>query len=139
MAGTKDPIGGNLELEDNEGPPTAVGHIVLDGTKFKAQDGDGVFPIRDHRSEDQLVHDIAENSFTEFVYTGNRIDAVDIYTDATKTQFIRRQLYTYTANRVTQIVTEQYDAAGVLIVGETLTDTIAYVGNNVDDIAAVIS
>jgi len=45
MAGTKDPNQGTIELED-EGPPSALGQIRLDGTTIKAQDGAGIFDLR---------------------------------------------------------------------------------------------
>ena len=92
-----------------------------------------------HRDVDQLVHEIAEDSFTEFVYTGSRIDAIEVYTDATKTILIRTETFTYAGNRVTKIVTKQHDASGSLITGETLTEDITYVGNKVDDIAGAIT
>jgi hypothetical protein len=48
-------------------------------------------------------------------------------------------LYTYAGNKVTQIVTKQYNAAGVLIVGETMTEVIAYTGNQVTDITRTMT
>lgn len=142
---TKDPNQGTIELED-EGPPTAIGEIRLDGTDIKAQDGIGVFNLRQgaasydtsvHRAEDQLVHDIAEDSYTEVERTGNQVDAVRTYTSVAKTTKIREEDYTYTGNKITQVVTKQYDGAGVL--AETYTEVIAYTGQQVDDITGTLT
>jgi hypothetical protein len=52
---------------------------------------------------------------------------------------IREELYTYTGNKVNTVVTKQYDGAGVLIVGETMTETYTYSGNSVANIDRVMS
>lgn len=101
--------------------------------------GGGGLTAGTHRPLDQLVHDIAEDSFTEVVYTGNRVDAVEVYTSAAKTTLIRKEVYTYTGQKVTKVVTTQYDAAGVLIVGETYTEDIVYSGAQVDDITGTLT
>lgn len=100
--------------------------------------GGGITPSQ-HRVLDQLVHGIAEDSFEETTYTGNRADAIIVWTDAGKTQKIREELFTYTGSKVTTIVTKQYDGAGALIVGETMTETVAYSGNTVLSITRVMS
>jgi hypothetical protein len=92
-----------------------------------------------HRTLDQLVHEIAENSFDEPTYTGSRADTLVTWTDSGKTQKIREELYTYTGSKVTTIVTKQYDGAGALITGETMTETIAYTGNTVSNITRAMS
>jgi hypothetical protein len=92
-----------------------------------------------HRALDQLVHGIAEDSFEEYTYTGNKVTATIVWTDVGKTQKIREELFTYTGNNVTTIVTKQYDVSGVLIVGETMTETVSYTSNKVDDITRVMT
>lgn len=89
-----------------------------------------------HRNLDQLVHDIAEDSFTEVSYAGNRVTALTVWTSAAKTTKIREELYTYTGNKVTTIVTNQYDENGAL--KETYTETITYVGSRVNTITGVL-
>jgi len=139
MARTPDPIGDSVELPDGGSDPTIVGEIRRNGTDIKALDGLGVFNLRSgsglslgsHRTVDQLVHNIAETSFDEFLYTGARVDSAITWTTPAKTQKIREELYTYTGNKVTTIVTKQYDGAGVLIVGETMTEVLVYSGNQV--------
>jgi hypothetical protein len=73
-----------------------------------------------------LAHDEVRTSFDESVYTGVRLSGLITWTDAGKTQKIREITWTYTGTRVTQIVTKQYDASGVL--QDTLTEDITYVG-----------
>jgi len=129
-----------LQLEDQGSDPTTTGGMTYNGGAFAFKDSVGVFDPRTggsgltpstHRTQDQLVHDIAETSYDELVYTGSRIDALITWTTAGKTQKIREELYTYAGNQVTQIVTKQYDGAGVLVVGETMTETVTYSGNKV--------
>jgi hypothetical protein len=92
-----------------------------------------------HRALDQLIHGIAENSFEEMTYAGNKVTAIIVWTDAGKTTKIREELFTYTGNQATTIVTKQYDVAGALIVGETMTETLSYTGTKIDDITRVMS
>jgi len=92
-----------------------------------------------HRAEDQLVHTIAEDSFEEVSRTGNKVDSIIVWTTAGKTQKIREELYTYSGNQVTTIVTKQYDAAGVLVPGETMTETFNYTGSTLNNITRVMS
>ena len=92
-----------------------------------------------HRSLDQLVHEVAESSFDQVVYTGNRVDAIITWTSSGMTTKIREELYTYTGNKITQIVTKQYNGAGVLITGETMTEVIAYTGSQVTDITRTMT
>ncbi len=100
--------------------------------------GGGITPGQ-HRALDQLIHGIAEDSFEEMTYAGNKVTAIIVWTDAGKTTKIREELFTYTGNQATTIVTKQYDVAGALIVGETMTETLSYTGNKIDDITRVMS
>ena len=90
-----------------------------------------------HRSLDQLVHGIAETSFDEVIRTGNQVTDVITWTSNLKTLKIRESTFTYTGNQVTTVVTKQYDGAGVVV--ETITETIAYTGNQVDDITRTLT
>jgi len=77
-----------------------------------------------HRSLDQLVHNIAEDSYCEIERIGGRISSVIYYTDSGKSTKIRSVEYTRTSGRISQIVYKQYDDDGNVIIGETLTGTI---------------
>jgi len=107
--------------------------------QFEPQTFAGGYNSVTHRNEDQLVHDIAETSFEEFTYAGNKVTSIIVWTTAGKTQKIRETLFTYTGSKVATTTTKQYDGAGTLIVGETLTETFAYSGNQVADVTAVLT
>lgn len=147
MSRTPDPIGESIELPEIGLDPVLVGEITLNAGAIKARDSIGTFNLRSagggiseaqHRVVDQLVHEIAETSYDQIVYTGNRVDAVITWTSVAMLTKIREELYTYTGNKVTTIVTKQYNGAGILIVGETMTETITYSGNQVVDITRVV-
>lgn len=136
-----------IQFEDNASDPSVVGGITNNAGALKGRDSVGIFNLRSgtgisegvHRSLDQLVHEIAEDSFDEFNYTGNRVDSIITWTDSGKTQKIREQTFAYSGNQVTTIVMKQYDGAGTLIVGETLTETFAYSGSKVISITRVLT
>ena len=136
-----------LQLEDNAVDPSIVGALTQNAGALKGRDSIGVFNLRSgtgisegtHRSLDQLVHEIAEDSYEEYIYTGNKVTSITIYTDSGKTIKIRRESYTYTGSKIDTIITEQFDDSGVPIVGETMTDTYTYAGNNVSSIDRVMS
>lgn len=104
-----------------------------------ATGGAGLTPTT-HRALDQLVHEISEDSFEELTYgAGNRVDNITVWTDVGKTIKIREEQYTYTGNNATTIVTIQYNAAGVVIVGETMTETLTYSGNTLASLTRVMT
>jgi len=92
-----------------------------------------------HRAVDQLVHEIAEDSYDEFIYSGIKLTNFTTWTDSGKTVKIREQIYTYTGNKVTTIVTKQYNGVGAVITGETMTEVFTYSGNTVDDVTRTMS
>lgn len=147
MAATKDPIGQGLGLDDVGEDPSNEGEIQYNSGSFIAKDALGTFDLRagvglsagSHRVLDQLVHLIAEDTYEEYNYTGNKVDSIIWWTDNGKTQKVREEIYTYTGNKVTTIVTKQYDGAGVLVTGETMTDTLNYTGNQLTHIDRVMS
>ena len=99
----------------------------------------GGVTLGEHLVIDQLVHEIAENSFEEISYTGNRVDSIIIYTDAAKTTKIRETLFTYTGNQVNTVTTIQYDAVGEVVPGQTMIETYVYAANKVVSITAVLA
>lgn len=92
-----------------------------------------------HRPLDQLVHAIAETAYYFVTYSSGKVINETWWTNSGKTVKIREIDYTYSGAFVTLMVTKQYDALGILIVGETLTETITRTGVNVDSIASVLS
>lgn len=127
--------------------PTIPGALRYVNGEFRMLDGAGVFNPRtgggggitepQHSGLDSLVHLIAENSFEEVTYTGARVDAISIWTDSGKTVKIREELFTYVGNKVTVIVRNQYDGAGVL--ESTITETLTYTGSKLISIDRVLS
>jgi hypothetical protein len=99
----------------------------------------GALTPSNHRPLDQLVHNIAETSYEELVYTGNQLDAIIIWTNSGKTIKIRENLYTYASGRPATETIKQYDGAGAVITGETLTGTYTYSGNQLQNIDWVLS
>jgi hypothetical protein len=101
--------------------------------------GGGLTPAT-HRPLDQLVHEVAENSFLDIVKTGVKTSSVTYWTDSGKTIKIRESLITRDGNgKVSQTVETQYDAAGNPITGETLTTTLTRVGGKVVNMSIVRS
>ena len=114
---------------------------IVDGTERTLSDllagvGGGISEAQ-HEALDTLNHNIVETSYEEYVYTGNRVDDIIIWTNNTKTTKIREINFTYSGSLVTTIVTKQYDGGGTLV--DTITETLNYTGNKLDDIDRVNS
>lgn len=130
-----------LQLEDRtaDGDPSVEGAIRYLNGDFRGVTSTGVKSLTtgsgmsagEHRALDQLVHDIAEASWEEIVYDGNRVSDIITWTDSGKTKKIREVNVTYSGNQVATIVTKQYDGDGNLITGETLTETPTYSGGKI--------
>jgi len=86
----------------------------------------------EHEALDTLVHDIAETSYDEMTYSGNRLTNQTTWETASKLKKIREQQITYSGGRVTQIINIQYDAAGVE--NTRTTEVYSYSGNKVTDV-----
>jgi hypothetical protein len=97
--------------------------------------GGGALTPSNHKTLDQLVHNIAETSYEEYIRSGNQVTDIIIWTDSGKTTKIREENFTYSAGKISTIVTKQYDGAGVL--AETLTDTYNFTGNQLTSIDRV--
>jgi hypothetical protein len=90
-----------------------------------------------HRTADQLTHDLDEDYYAEYTYSGWRLATVIIWTSVAKVLKIREYTYTWSGGRVTGIVEQQYDSGGS--VGETLTYTVAYTAHQVTSITCARS
>ena len=86
--------------------------------------GSGGLTPGSHRALDQLVHEIAEDSFLEVTRDAGKVETITYWTNAGKTIKIRDVVITRDSGKVSQTVETQYDAAGSAITGETLTTTI---------------
>lgn len=149
MAGGRDERVADLFFEDqtSAGDPAEEGLARVVSGDLKLYIGGAVKSLTTgtglsegtHRALDQLVHDIAEDSYEEYTYSGTKVTSIIVWTDSGKTKKIREENYTYSGNKVTTVVTKQYDGDGNLVSGETMTETFTYSGNNVTHIDRVMS
>lgn len=144
---------GYVLTSDNDGvatwQPSGGGNFVTEDTFQEHKAGqeeinkdilkslDGYLDSDDHRDLDQLVHNIAETSYEQFTYSGNRVTNAIIWTDSGMTTKIREEQFTYSGNKVATAITIQYDGAGSAV--ETLTETYSYSGNKVINIDRVLT
>lgn len=129
-------LGGDDRVNDE---PVLDPDVFIDAEEFnKMAKGlsSVVGKLHRHPAEDQLVHNIAEASFDELVYTGSRVDAIITWETAAKLKKIREELISYTGSNATTITTKQYDAAGALLT--TMTETITYSGSAVVSITRTV-
>lgn len=123
-----------LELKDNE-----ISFVdPINGQVKVSELGGGGLTETTHKNLDQLVHNIAENSYTEITRNGILVSSIIIWTDSNKTQKIREEEISYTGVFVNQVITKQYNSSGVL--NETLTEVYSYnSSNNVTSIDTTMS
>lgn len=116
-----DPLDGYiLEYDGYQWAPVSVTSLIED----------------EHRGLDQLVHEIAEDAYTEYTYSGNQVTNIIAYTNSGKTIKIREEQFTYSGTRVDTAVTIQYDGAGTMV--ERLTETFTYSGTQVVSVDSVL-
>lgn len=101
--------------------------------------GGGALTPANHRPLDQLVHDIAESSYEEITYSGNKVTNIIIWTNSAKTTKIRENAFTYTGSKVNTETITQYDGSGLPITGEVLTGTYNYSGSQLQNIDWVLT
>jgi len=110
----------------------------IDATHWIEQTFGGGIDAATHKILDQLVHEIAENNYTEITRVSNRVTNVTIWTTSGKTIKIREFEITRDGNnKVQSIVTKQYNSSGVLV--ETYTQTITRTSGKVTSISGVMS
>jgi hypothetical protein len=122
---------------DNRPPgeePTSAGGVRYVDGSFSFRDSLGLFNPRSggsgitepqHKALDTLVHDLAEDNYTELTYTGQDLTSVIVWETAAKLKKIREATLSYTGDDLTQVIEKQYDAAGTTVV-EEITSTLAY-------------
>ena len=111
----------------------------INGSVVSLTTGTGLSPGT-HEVLDTLVHNVAESCYFEVTRAGGgRISDLTWWTDSGKTVKVREVNITRTSNQISQIVVKQYDGAGTIITGQTLTGTVARTGGRVDSITWVES
>lgn len=117
--------------------PTVNGELrYVSGVGFRFfEEGAAVSLLTDarHRELYTLVHGVDETSYDEVIYSGNNITQYIVWTSVAKTLKIREDSMTYSGGKVTQVVSKQYDGAGVLVA--QYTEDYSYSGNKISSVA----
>jgi hypothetical protein len=87
----------------------------------------------DHDNYDTLVHNLAEDYYEEYTYTGNVITNNTIWSNISKVLKIREYQYIYVLNKLYQEIQIQYNNSGVEV--QRLVKTYNYSGNKVASIS----
>lgn len=106
------PTGATLVGVDNRSWVNITGstlQAVLDSAD--TQIDNNIDPTK-HQNLDQLVHGVAENSYTEMTYSGEYVTKEVIWQSSNKTTKIREYTYTWRNRLLTQASVTQYDANG---------------------------
>lgn len=90
-----------------------------------------------HEALDSLVHEIAETSYVQVGRTGGRVTSIVVWETVGMLKKIRETLITRASGQVSVVVEKQFDSAGVVVVGQTLTHTVSRSGGQVGSIASV--
>jgi hypothetical protein len=117
--GIQDP-GGNYV---HSGTYQTLDDHIKDGTAHQAAGGEDL---------DTLTHNLSEDMYEEFTYSGGQVSSVIHWTDSGKTTKIREQTFTYTGNKVNTEVIKQYNSSGTL--KYTLTGTYTWSGNQISNV-----
>jgi hypothetical protein len=127
-----------IQFEGVTNSPTTNGEFLYKtGSGFEFYDEGEVkrlgISTDNHHETDSIVHNIAEDSYTEIIYVSGKISSETVYTDNTKTVKIRETSITYDGTKISQTVTIQYDSSGSP--EETYTEDYTY--NTSDQIVLV--
>lgn len=101
---------------------TARGRFPL--SEFDDDTANTGITVSTHETLDTLVHKLSENSFKEFIYSGNQLTSSIAWTDNGKTLKIREASFTYSGGKVATSVKRQYNGAGAVV--QTLSSTFTY-------------
>lgn len=128
--------------DNNDGDPTIVGGVKLDGGAIRMRDSLGPFNPRDldynsHEGLFTLAHEVMSDFYGKATYVSNRITNYTVWVDVTETQKIREYQVSYVSNKISEVIEIQYDAAGLELY--RLTNTVSYQGNNISSISVVRS
>lgn len=125
LVGIERDSSGNLVLKD-----VVVGSVVLQSLSG----GSGISETQ-HEQLDTLAHSIVENCYESVSYSGNKVTNSTTWSSISMTTKIREEQIAYSGNRVAQIISIQYDGAGVE--KYRITETFSYAGNAISSITRV--
>jgi len=89
-----------------------------------------------HKYIDQLTHNISENFYEEFTYSGNNIMSATIYSSPAKTLKIREENFIYAENKILTSSFIQYDLQGIEV--ERLIQKYNYSGNTIVSVTGTL-
>lgn len=101
--------------------------------------GGGGISAAQHEAIDSLVHRVAETSYVEVTRTSGQVSSVIVWETSAKLKKVRETTVSRTSGQASTVVEKHYDAAGTVVVGQTLTHTIARSGGRVASIDTVQS
>jgi len=82
-----------------------------------------------HEDADSLVHNLSEDSFEEYVYSGTNVAQIVVWENSLKLKKIRESVFTYSGTRIISEANVQYDDTGVEI--QRLLTNYVYDGTTV--------
>jgi hypothetical protein len=85
-----------------------------------------------HETLDTLVHDIAEDGYTEVTYLGNQISSYIFWTSPAKTIKVREYVLEYTGLNISKVTSIQYNEVGVEV--SRLEEDVLYNQNKIVNI-----
>jgi len=97
----------------------------------------GGFTEAQHEAFDTLAHELVEDAYEEYAYSGARVTGVITWATPSKLLKIREEQFTYSGNNLTVAITIQYDGAGAELY--RLTETLTYSGGRVTSVSNVRS
>lgn len=124
-----------LVSRDSSGNMMFVDKIVTTPVSLSTLSAGGGLTPSQHAALDQLVHELSEDYYEEYAYTGGKVTSVDVWTSIAKTLKIRDYAYTYSGGKVATETIRQYDGSGSVV--ETLVYTYSYSGSTVTSVACV--
>lgn len=90
-----------------------------------------------HNNLDQLVHNLAESSYSELTYSGDKVTQLTVWQSSSKNTKVRQLEVKYNGDKVSQTMLRQYDGSGVEV--ETLTEDYTYSGDQITSITTTKS
>jgi hypothetical protein len=101
-----------------------TGHTPPNATYWEvvAEAPDGGITESQHEALDTIVHDLAEDAYTEVERTSGQVARVTVWTSSAMTLKIRETLITYASGLVVDVAETQFDSGGSPVA--TLTDTV---------------
>lgn len=89
----------------------------------------------EHADIDDLIHNLAEDYYEEYTYSGSTVTNITVWSDAFKILKIRETQFAYVGSKVVQEINIQYDSGGSEV--QRLTSNYTYSGSRVVSVSTV--